>query len=461
MISSQVQEYCPVGLRSRYEREGSHRVDDDPDIVAGLQSRLRWLGYETLTAQTGGQALELIAQEHPALVLLDVELPGMSGLDILKALASDPRAQGWLPAIIILTAHGTITRAVEAMKLGAYDFLTKPFDPEYLELLVGKALERESLRSEVRHLRAEIESRYATIVAESPKMKAVLEAANRASQSSAVVLLTGETGTGKELIARAIHRWSPRSAHPFMAVNCAALPEALVENELFGHERGAYTGASGMHEGKIESANRGTVFFDEIGDMPRSLQGQLLRLVQDNEFQRVGGTQNIRVDVRFVAATNRDLASLVNQGHFRQDLFFRLNVVSITIPPLRERREDIPSLVNLILQREAKRAGNGTKRLSQEALEALCVYPWPGNVRELENVLARALILSTGDELNATSLGLSAAQPTDPPSEPPLEQGMDYHEAMGRHSRWLLLESLRRTGWNQTKAAAYLKLQRT
>jgi DNA-binding NtrC family response regulator len=460
-------------------------VDDDPDIVAGLQKRLQWLGYATITAQDGAQALELIEREHLALVLLDLELPTMSGVNVLKTLVAKNHNQGKPPSlspqgssnsyppVIILTAYGTIERAVEVMKLGAYDFLTKPFDPDYLGILVGKALEREVLRREVKYLRAEVESRYATIVADSTVMKGILDDAHRTAASDVVVLLLGETGTGKELLARAIHRWSPRRAGPFMVVNCVALPESLLENELFGHEKGAFTGATRVHEGKIEAADGGTIFLDEIGDMPLSLQSRLLRLLQDREFHRVGGTQNIRVDVRFIAATNKDPALLVTEGKFRQDLFYRLNVVPIRIPPLRERQEDIPALAKLVLEREATRTGGVVKWLNAEASEAMRWYLWPGNVRELENILARAVVLSTQDEIGPQQLGLPLPSMRGHPEKPPTPlpsheamqdtspEGVSYHEAMLAHSRWLLLEALRRNEWNQTKAAAYLKLQRT
>jgi DNA-binding NtrC family response regulator len=276
-------------------------VDDDPDILLGLKQRLEWMGHHTLTAKDGAAALTAIQQDAPTLVILDLELPLLSGIEILERLNGLGTAPGRrvaanaarkrdepFPPIIMLTAFGTIGRAVEAMKLGAVDFLTKPFDPDHLGMVIQKTLERESLKREVIHLRSDLDARYSTIVAESEKMKDVVIAAKRAAASGAVVLLQGETGTGKELLARSIHRWSPRRHRPFMVVNCAALPENLLENELFGHERGAYTGATHMQEGKIEAADGGTVFLDEIADMPLLLQSRFLRLLQDKEFQRVG-----------------------------------------------------------------------------------------------------------------------------------------------------------------------------
>jgi DNA-binding NtrC family response regulator len=308
-------------------------VDDDPDILAGLKKRLEWMGHHAITATDGAEALATIQQEAPSLVLLDLELPILSGIDVLGRLNGREKATGQnvptilgknnetIPPIIVLTAFGTINRAVEAMKLGACDFLTKPFDPDHLGIVIQKALERESLKREVMRLRSDLDARYSTIVAESSKMKDVVTAAKRAAVSGAIILLQGETGTGKELLARSIHRWSPRMSKPFMVINCAALPENLLENELFGHERGAFTGATQMQEGKIEAAEGGTVFLDEIGDMPLPLQSRLLRLLQDKEFHRVGGTHQIRVDVRFVAATHRDLLRCVRQGIFREDLY--------------------------------------------------------------------------------------------------------------------------------------------
>jgi DNA-binding NtrC family response regulator len=448
-------------------------VDDDPDILSGLKQRLEWMGHHTITAKDGAEALALIQQKAPSLVLLDLELPILSGIDVLQRLNGRGMVTAQaattmvgesdesIPPIIILTAFGTINRAVEAMKLGACDFLTKPFDPDHLGIVIERALERESLRREVTRLRSDLDARYSTIVAESVKMKNVVIAAKRVAPTDAIILLQGETGTGKELLARSIHRWSPRKSKPFMVINCAALPENLLENELFGHERGAFTGATHMQEGKIEAAEGGTVFLDEIGDMPLPLQSRLLRLLQDKEFQRVGGTQQIRVDVRFVAATHRDLPRCVSQGIFREDLYYRLNVFPIILPALRERLEDVPRLVAHIIEREAAEQGTGVKGLNGEALAALSHYHWPGNIRELENILSRAVILSDRDEIDTTHLGLPPAVTSRFSNELLEGSSVPYHDSMESHSRWLITEALRQTGWNQTKAAASLKLQRT
>ena len=448
-------------------------VDDDPDILLGLKQRLEWMGHHTITAKDGVEALAAIQHESPSLVLLDLELPLLSGIDVLNRLNARSMANAQsttvtvghhhetLPPIIILTAFGTVDRAVEAMKLGACDFLTKPFDPEHLGIVIQKVLERASLTREVKRLRSDLDARYSTIVAESTKMKDVVIAAKRAAASDIIILLQGETGTGKELLARFIHRWSSRVSKPFMVVNCAALPEQLLENELFGHERGSFTGATHMQEGKIEAAEGGTVFLDEIGDMPLLLQSRLLRLLQDKEFHRVGGTHQIRVDIRFIAATNKDLPRAAKEGTFREDLYYRLNVFPVTLPPLRERQEDTPLLAGHIIEREGAQAGGKKKQLSPGAIEALCHYHWPGNIRELENVLARSVILSDSQLIQAEVLGLPAVMASHGTTHLPDEATLPYHESMEAHSRWLITEALRRMGWNQTRAAGLLKLQRT
>lgn len=328
-------------------------VDDDPDISMMLQDRLEALQYNVVIARDGRRALELIEQEAPNLVLLDVELPQLSGIDVLHRLgqaktggtAENGIRPGDLePPVIVMTAHGTISIAVDAIKHGAYDFLTKPLDKDHLTIVIQKALERESLRRQVAVLQADVDSRYAKIVGTSSKLRSIIDGAKRAANSDASILLLGESGTGKELFARSIHQWSPRRMMPMVVINCVALTETLLENELFGHERGAFTGADRLHKGKIEMADGGTVFLDEIGDMSLPLQAKLLRVLQDREFQRVGGTKNISVNIRVVAATNKDLRQTVKSGQFREDLYFRLNVINFTLPPLRERLDDIAPL---------------------------------------------------------------------------------------------------------------------
>jgi len=436
-------------------------VDDDPDIVTVLRDRLESLGYSTVCAGDGPRALELIERETPHLMLLDLEMPRLSGLDVLKRLAQQKPAAPDMP-VIVMTAHGTIAAAVQAMKQGAYDFLTKPFDVDHLAIVIAKALERVSLARQVECLRTEIDSRYATIIGQSPAMQSVIELAQRVANSDAGVLLLGESGTGKELFARSLHRWSPRRAMPFVVINCVALTESLLENELFGHEKGAFTGADRMQKGKVELADGGTVFLDEIGDMPMALQAKLLRVLQDHEFQRVGGTRTVRVNLRVIAATNRDLKRAVKEGRFRDDLFFRLNVVTLTLPPLRERPEDLPQLAQFFLERHARESKKGPMRLAPEALAVIQRYSWPGNVRELDNAIARAVVLSEHEVITPDLLGLS---PWDTSGggdgAPAAYMDLPYHDSMEAHSVAIIRRALERSGGNQTKAAERLKLQRT
>src|SRR5437764_12231936 len=330
-------------------------VDDDPDIVITVRDRLEALGYDTITARDGLPALKLIEQDTPNLVLLDLEMPRLSGLVLLRQRSRQRRGGQALP-VIVMTAHGSIAAAVEAMKEGAYDFLTKPFDVDHLSIVIRKVVERESLSRHVACLRSEVETRYATIVGTSQKMRAVMAAAELAANSDASLLLLGESATGKELFARSIHQWSPRRAMPSVLINCVALTDTLLENELFGHEKGAFTGADRLQKGKVEMADGGTVFLDEIGDMPLGLQAKLLRVLQDHEFTRDGGIRLVKVNIRVIAATNRDLKQAIKAGPFRKDLFFRLNVVGPTLPPLRCRPEDIPALAEFFLTRQTREA---------------------------------------------------------------------------------------------------------
>jgi len=436
-------------------------VDDDPDIVMMLEDRLQASGYDTVVASEGQQALDQIAHESPQLILLDLTLPRLSGLDVLKRL-SQMKPLEHLP-VIVMTAHGSIEAAVDAMKEGAYDFLTKPLDHEHLLIVIRKALERDSLRRQVAYLRSEVDGRYASIVGNSASVRAVVEAAQRAAKSDASVLLLGESGTGKELFARSIHQWSHRSAMPLIVINCVALTETLLENELFGHERGAFTGADRQQKGKLETADGGTVFLDEIGDMPLPLQAKLLRVLQDREFQRVGGTKTVSVNIRIIAATNKDLRQAVKAGQFREDLYFRLNVVTLTLPPLRERPGDVPALAQFFLDRHTRDAKRPGMALSQAALDTLARYPWPGNIRELDNVIARAVVLSQKDTIEPDMLALMAddaslRRPADA-SLPYLD--LSYHESMEQHSRYIITRAMERAEGNQTKAAESLKLQRT
>src|SRR6185437_8608890 len=455
-------------------------VDDDRDILLSLENRVTWMRHEPLIAMNGKDTLRLIQEEEPDLALLDLELPLLSGLDVLKQVSEtsvrhDQEDEGTLrasatyttPLIVMPTAYGTIERAVQAMQLGAFDFVPKPFTADHLSVVINKALDTVALHREVATLRKEVDAQFEPVVTTSKQMNDQLTVAKQAAASSATVLLLGETGTGKEVVARAIHRWSPRCTKPFIAVNCAAFPENLLENELFGHEKGAFTGAAKREPGKIEIAEGGTLFPDEIGDMPLSMQSHLLRVLQDRTFYRVGGTQEVRTDVRFIAATNRDLNQAIRRGTFREDLYFRLAVITIALPPLRERMEDLSTLVDHFLNRPSNVGLCKRLTLSDEAFQALQHYTWPGNVWELENVLTRALILCPGDMIGPEHLSLTALT-TSIPSTPSINQEpnidvlfFSYHQSMDAYSQKLIEAALRRNGWNQTKAAAELGLQRT
>ncbi len=446
-------------------------VEDDRDILLGLENRITWMGHEPVTADNGKDALRLIEQGEFDLVLLDLELPILSGLDILErvrgASHSERRTEGHTstpyttPLIIILTAFGTIERAVQAMQFGAFDFLTKPFNADHLTVVVKKALATVALHRQVDVLRHEVDDRYEHLVGANAKMAEQLTIAKQAAPSDVTVLLLGETGTGKEVVARAIHRWSPRRSKNFVAVNCAALPESLLENELFGHEKGSFTGALKREPGKIEVAEGGTVFLDEIGDMPLLLQSRLLRVIQDQTFYRLGGTQPVHTNVRFIAATNQDIRHAIQQGTFREDLYYRLAVITVTLPPLRERMDDVPALARHFVDRAVRIGLHRPCTLSDHAIQALQQYQWPGNIRELENVLTRALILCPNDNIDPTYLHL-ADSPF--PSTTEAESGsppLHYHESMEAYSRKVIEDALRRNGWNQTRASEELGLQRT
>ena len=444
-------------------------VDDQPDIVLMLTDRLDALGYETVSASNGKEALAKLDQHSPHLMLLDLEMPMMTGMEVLQELGkpnakktaeSEPEGFGGgesLPLpVVVMTAHGTISKAVEAMKLGAYDFLTKPIELDHLSLVFKKVWAREALGRQVASLRTEVESRYSQIVGESPQVSSTVQLAKRAAEVNATVLLLGESGTGKELFARSIHRWSERREMPFSIINCVALTETLLENELFGHEKGAFTGADTLQKGKIEVADGGTVFLDEIGDMPIGLQAKLLRVLQDHEFPRVGGTRLVRVNIRIIAATNKDLKKGVKAGTFREDLYFRLNVVNLSLPPLRDRPEDIIPLAEHFLERHVREMKRRKRTFSKTAVEAMRCYSWPGNIRELDNAIARAVVLGVDEEITTELLGLGGSQ-----DELEVLDNLPYHDAIERFSTHILGKAMRRSNWNQSKAAELLDLQRT
>jgi DNA-binding NtrC family response regulator len=430
-------------------------VDDDPYIQEALGDRLESLGYRVSRASDGQQALELIDHQDPQMVFLDIEMPGMKGLEVLREIRKREKD---FP-VVMITAYGSIDLAVEAMKEGAYDFIPKPFKANHIALVVEKAMERQRLRREKEVLSEEVDKRYRLVAGNSTKLNAAIGAAKKAAASKSTILLLGESGTGKELFARAIHNWSERKDRPFIAINCVGLSKELLESELFGYEKGAFTGASQLKRGKIEIANGGTVFLDEVGDISEELQAKLLRFLQEREFERVGGTQLIRVDVRIIAATNRNLDAAVKEGRFREDLFYRINVVPIVLPPLRGRKEDVPSLAQFFMQRFSIESKKSFTDISQEALEALHAYDWPGNVRELANVIERAVVLGQPPTIQIEDLspGIVAAEAeTESPSTP-----QSYHESIDEYRREVIVNALTQTQGNRAAAARLLGLQRS
>jgi two-component system response regulator HydG len=375
-------------------------VDDEPPIVDSLQKILERESLRVLTAGSGGEALEIIRREPVSVLLTDLMMPGMSGMDLLRASKSvAPETE-----TVLMTAYGTVENAVEAMKQGAYDFVTKPIKRAHLVRVIGKAIEKRSLVQENRSLRAQLAAeKRRTLIGQSLPWRRTMEIVLQAAPSQATVLLLGESGTGKELLARAIHENSSRGGGPFVPVNCAALPESILEAELFGYEKGAFTGAAQRHDGRFVQAHGGTLFLDEIGEIPTHVQVKLLRVLQEGELERLGG-RTLKVDLRLVAATNQDLRAAVREGRFREDLYYRLNVIAVPIPPLRDRREDVPLLAEHFLQLYAARNGRQLSGFSRVVADTLSRYDWPGNVRELENTVERAVVLSRGSAIEIDDL---------------------------------------------------------
>ena len=428
-------------------------VDDEPFNLDLLEQELTDRGYAVTLARSGPEALQAAESLQPDVVLLDYMMPGMNGLDVLRALREGESAS----PIVMMTAHGSIEVAVQAMKLGAYDFVVKPFEPDHIVLTVQKALDHGRLEREVAVFAEEAGERYRLVTGRSAPMAQAVELARKAAASRATVLLLGESGAGKEIFARAVHAWSERVREPFIAINCVGLSRELLESELFGHEKGAFTGALRLKKGKMELANRGTVFLDEVGDISQELQTKLLRFLPERDFERVGGTRPISVDVRILAATNRDLEAAVKEGKFREDLYHRLNVIPITLPPLRQRREDIPELAQHFLERFARETKKRFTGIAPEAQERMLAYTWPGNVRELANVIERAVVLGHGPTVTPHDLPPRVAAVThgrDP-------EGGSYQVAVNAHRRELILAALARTGGNRAAAATALGLHRT
>jgi two-component system response regulator AtoC len=431
-------------------------ADDEESIRHVLSEMLSERGYEVRAVADGEEAMrELASSDYDALVT-DVRMPRMNGLDLVRAAqASSPET-----TIIVMSAYGSHELAIEAMKAGAYDYLGKPFRPDEVLLVLRKAEERERLRRENLRLRREMSRLAPQLVAESAAMKEVLRVVQKVAPMVTTVLIQGESGTGKELVARAVHDLSPRAERTFVAVNCGAIPEQLIESELFGHVKGAFTDARAAKRGLFEEADGGTLLLDEVGELPLAVQPALLRVLQAGEVRRVGDARATRVDVRLLAATNRDLAAEVPAGRFREDLYYRLNVVQIRLPPLRERQEEIPVLAERVLARHAGRAGVAPRRLSAQALDLVQRYRWPGNVRELENAMERAMVLSEDEEIGADALP-EAVQHAGTPEPVPAQLGADdfsVKRAQRVMEADLIRRALERTAGNRTKAAELLEL---
>jgi len=434
-------------------------VDDEPGVRESLRLLLKD-EHSVRCAASVDAALDALGREPADLVLLDLVMPGRSGLDLLRELGPRPDA----PPVVVVTATRTVASAVEAMKRGAADYITKPFDGDELRIRLERLLAQRELEREVEELRARVEpcDRLGQLLGRSRAMQEVFRTLRRVAASRATVLIRGESGTGKELAARALHELSPRAAGPLVAVNCAAIPDHLIESELFGHERGAFTDAVERRIGRFESAGGGTLFLDEIGDLAAPVQAKLLRALQERRIERLGGGDPIEVDVRVVVATHRDLEREVAEGRFRADLFYRIHVVPLELPPLRERREDVALLAEHFLARAREASGRGPEGFSREAREALEGYAWPGNVRELENAIERAVALSEGERVETGDLPppLLRAVRAEALEQQVRSGRLGFEPALARFERGLLLEALEQSAWNQTRAAQRLGITR-
>ncbi|AEH22767.1 two component, sigma54 specific, transcriptional regulator, Fis family [Thermodesulfobacterium geofontis OPF15] len=419
-----------------------------------LSTILKEAGYNVFSASSLEEARKIISQYHPEIILTDLKLQNEDGMDILNDLPEEP----FKPAVIIITAFGSIPSAVEAIKKGAFDYLTKPINKEVLLLTIKRAEEKINLVKEVYRLKSELYEKFKIdgVVGKSKKMLQVIEIVKKVAPTNATVLICGESGTGKELIARAIHHNSPRKDNPFIAINCAAIPETLIESELFGYEPGAFTGANTRKIGLIEAANKGTLFLDEVAELPLITQSKLLRVLQEKEIRRIGGKETIKVDVRIIAATNKNLLEEVQKKKFREDLYYRLKVVTIEIPPLRERKEDIPELVKYFIEKYSKEFGKEIKGIEEKAMQALLNYHWPGNIRELESVIEKAIIICEGDKIKfkdiADELKLSNPKSIFEIEIP--EEGIDYKEL----EKELLKKALIKSNFVIARAAKILNM---
>ena len=430
-------------------------VEDEPKMRRVLELQLGEEGFDTRTAADAEAGLQFLNKEKFDIIVTDFKLPGMNGLEFLQAAK---RINAEVP-VVIMTAHGTIESAVEAMKNGASDYVLKPFSLAELVLVIRKEIASHQLRQENRTLREALGQRYQyeNIVARGEKMQAVLALVERVAPTNSTVLLGGESGVGKDLIARAIHEHSRRASGPFVKINSTAIPETLLESELFGYEKGAFSGATTMKPGKFELADKGTLFLDEIGDIPGAIQVKLLRVLQERDFERLGGTKTLKVDVRLIAATNRDLRAALEEGTFREDLYYRLNVVAIDIPPLRDHKEDIPPLADFFVQKFARESNKKMEGITPAAVKLLMDYHWPGNVRELQNIIERGVTLSTGTKLDVADIHLdSPSQRAAAGSNPVLPAGMTLEQ----WEEEMIREALRQANGNKSQAARALGLSR-
>ncbi len=425
-------------------------VEDDPTVGESLRQLLKRKGHEILLASNGKEALQLFRHKIVDLMITDVVMPKMDGIELLEAV------KGLRPEteVIVISAQGTIEKAVQAMKLGAFDFIEKPINPKVISLLMERALEKQTLILQNRDLRSRLEDKFhfKNIIGRSEKMVKIFELIHHIAPYDSSVLIIGESGTGKELIANAIHYNSPRTSMPFIKVSCASLSEGIIESELFGHERGAFTGAIASRKGRFELAHQGTLFLDEVEDIPPATQIKLLRVLQEGEFERVGGNKTIRVNIRIIAASNRDLQEEVRQGMFREDLYYRLNVVNIKLPPLRDRRDDIPFLVNFFIEKNKKKYNMKVKGISQKAMNLLSDYEWTGNVREMENMIESILVINSPEVVDVQHLPQEIRDFRERPEVIPIKIGTPLAEV----EKEMLIQTLRATKGNKRKAAQLL-----
>jgi two-component system nitrogen regulation response regulator NtrX len=425
-------------------------VDDEEGIRESLSGILEDEGYEVLTSNSGEDAIKVVREQNLDLILLDILLLGIDGIQTLEEI------RGLRPDIpvIMISGHGNIELAVKATKMGAYDFLEKPLSLERVVISAKRAIERRTLEIENRALRQDIAKRW-RLVGDSQKMRQLIEQVNIAAQSSSRVLILGESGSGKELVARILHESSKRAEKPFIEVNCAAIPQELIESELFGHEKGSFTGAFERKKGKFELADGGSLFLDEVGDMSLSAQSKVLRVIEAQEFQRVGGSKNIKVDVRIIAATNKDLREEVSKGSFREDLLYRLNVIPIVVSPLREKKDDIPALVEYFLEYFASEYGQKPKKITPDALRTLEAYDWPGNIRELRNVIERLVIMTPSDTITSKNLIITEPTHSNYSAFKTLKEARDAFE------KAFIIKKLEENNWNISKTAEILEIERS